>query len=75
VAVPNPSTALAKHPAFQDSVARLRSWGVQILFDPEVFPLPTPNMGPAATQLFPWEALLQQVRVMRRMVDGRLSEA
>jgi len=27
VAVPSPSTALAKHPAFVESVARLRSWG------------------------------------------------
>jgi phosphopantothenoylcysteine synthetase/decarboxylase len=57
VAVPTPSTALAQHPAFQESVTRLRSWGVTILFDPEAYPLPTPNMGPAAADLFPWGAL------------------
>jgi phosphopantothenoylcysteine synthetase/decarboxylase len=62
IAVPNPSTALAKHPAFLESVARLRSWGVTVLFDPDVYPLPTPNMGPAAAELFPWQALVEEVR-------------
>jgi hypothetical protein len=57
VAVPNPSTALAKHPAFLEGVTRLRSWGVTVLFDPDVYPLPTPNMGPAAAKLFPWPTL------------------
>jgi phosphopantothenoylcysteine synthetase/decarboxylase len=60
-AVPNPSTALAKHPAFVENVARLRSWGMTILFDPAVYPLPTPNMGPTAAELFPWDALLAEI--------------
>src|SRR5256885_16829381 len=30
IAVPSPSTALATHPAFLESVARLRSWGMTI---------------------------------------------
>lgn len=69
VAVPNPSTALAKHPAFLENVTRLRSWGVTVLFDPEVYPLPTPNMGPPAAGLFPWAALLTEVRAVKsRMV-------
>src|SRR2546421_3856478 len=41
------------------------AWGMTILFDPDVFPLPTPNMGPQAAELFPWEALVQQVRRVR----------
>jgi phosphopantothenoylcysteine synthetase/decarboxylase len=65
IAVPDPSTALAKHPAFIESVARLRSWGVTVLFDPEVYPLPTPNMGPSAAELFPWKALLTKIKAMR----------
>jgi phosphopantothenoylcysteine synthetase/decarboxylase len=69
VAVPNPSTALAKHPAFVESVARLRSWGVNVLFDPQRYPLPTPNMGPAAADLFPWEALSEEVKAIRRGLD------
>src|SRR5262249_3151636 len=66
VAVPNPSTALAMHPAFLEAVARLRSWGMTVLFDPEVYPLPTPNMGPPAAGLFPWAALRAQVLEMRK---------
>lgn len=62
IAVPTPNTALAKHPAFVESVARLRSWGVTVLFDPDVYPLPTPNMGPPAADLFPWPALVTEVR-------------
>ena len=65
VAVPNPSTALAKHPAFLQAVARLRSWGMTILFEPEVYPLPTPNMGPPAAGLFPWGAMAAEVRKVR----------
>jgi phosphopantothenoylcysteine synthetase/decarboxylase len=65
VAVPTPSTALAKHPAFVESIARLRSWGVTVLFDPEVYPLPTPNMGPGAAELFPWAALTEEARSIR----------
>jgi phosphopantothenoylcysteine synthetase/decarboxylase len=61
VAVPSPSTALAVHPAFLESVSRLRTWGVTMLFDPEVYPLPTPS----TSALFPWEALLREVRAIR----------
>lgn len=58
VAVPFPNVALARHPAFRRSVNELHSLGVRLLFDPEVYPLPTPNMGPASAGLFPWQALL-----------------
>jgi hypothetical protein len=61
-AVPTPNVALAQHPAFINSITRLRSWGVRILYDPEVFPLPTPNMGPQAAALFPWMELARQSR-------------
>jgi phosphopantothenoylcysteine synthetase/decarboxylase len=61
IAVPTPSTALVKHPAFTESVARLRSWGVTVLLDPNRYPLPEPNMGPPAADLFPWEALRDEV--------------
>jgi phosphopantothenoylcysteine synthetase/decarboxylase len=71
IAVPTPSTALAKHPAFIESIARLRSWGVRILFDPEVYPLPAPNMGPTAADLFPWDALIAEARAVRAVLDSR----
>jgi phosphopantothenoylcysteine synthetase/decarboxylase len=65
IAVPVPNVALAKHPAFRESVFRLRSWGIDLLFDPERYPLPTPNMGPAAAKLFPWDALLARLSEIR----------
>lgn len=68
VAVPTPSTALAKHPAFTESVARLRSWGVTVLFDPDRYPLPRPNMGPPAANLFPWHALRTEVAAVRAAI-------
>ncbi len=56
-AVPNPNVVLARHPAFARSVAFLRECGVQVLFDPDRYPLPTPNLGEASRDLFPWDAL------------------
>jgi len=65
VVVPVPNVALAKHPAFQESIERLRAWGVRLIFDPERYPLPTPNMGPPAAGLFPWSALVDEVEKIR----------
>jgi hypothetical protein len=59
------AAALAEHPAFLESVARLRSWGVTVLFEPETHPLPTPNLGPEAAELFPWAALVEAVEAVR----------
>ena len=57
IAVPFPNIALARHPAFRRSMADLEALGVRLLFDPETHPLPTPNLGPASRDLFPWQAL------------------
>ena len=73
VAVPTPNVALARHPAFGTSVRALREWGVTVLFDPEVYPLPTPDMGPPAAELFPWDALLAQLKDFRELVTAGLS--
>ncbi|GIF98785.1 flavoprotein [Catellatospora citrea] len=67
VAVPTPNQALAKHPAFRASVIALRSWGVNLIFDPQRYPLPTPNMGPPAAALFPWQVLRDELLLM---LDG-----
>jgi hypothetical protein len=63
-AVPNPNETLAKHPAFARSVEFLRENGVRVLFDPDVYPLPTPNLGEATRDLFPWDALKEVVAGM-----------
>jgi phosphopantothenoylcysteine synthetase/decarboxylase len=70
VAVPTPNVALARHPAFRASVTTLRSWGVHLIFDPNIYPLPTPNMGPPAAALFPWPALAQAMREVHDTVTG-----
>lgn len=67
-AVPNPNAVLARHPAFARSVGFLRECGVQVLFDPERYPLPTPNLGEASRDLFPWDALKAVVSGMREQV-------
>jgi phosphopantothenoylcysteine synthetase/decarboxylase len=71
VAVPTPNEALARHPAFRASVTSLRSWGVNVIFDPDRYPLPIPNMGPPAAALFPWEDLASTVSALRASIgDG-----
>jgi hypothetical protein len=69
IAVPTPNEALARHPAFPASVAVLRSWGVDVVFDPELWPLPTPNMGPTAASLFPWVELRHRLQVLRQRLN------
>lgn len=69
-AVPVPNVALARHPAFQESVTRLRGWGVHLVFDPDRYPLPTPNMGSPAAKLFPWDVLLAHLEEVRVHVEN-----
>jgi len=65
VAVPTPNVALARHPAFRASVKDLRSWGVTLIFDPEIYPLPVPDMGAPAADLFPWDVLRSHLKEIR----------
>jgi len=69
IAVPTPNVALARHPAFRASVAALRAWGVHLLSDPDQYPLPTPNMGPPAAALFPWDELASTVSKLRMTIE------
>jgi hypothetical protein len=52
-AMPAPGEPLAWHPAFADSVGRLRSWGVSMLFPSDNRPGPA---GEAAGAQLPWYA-------------------
>jgi phosphopantothenoylcysteine synthetase/decarboxylase len=54
VAVPFSNRAHAAHPAFTENIARLRSWGVTILFDPDAQPLHQPGAETSSAHLFPW---------------------
>jgi phosphopantothenoylcysteine synthetase/decarboxylase len=50
IAAPWPNVHLARHPAFQRSVAALREWGVTVILDPARLPAAT-----AQPAVFPWE--------------------
>jgi phosphopantothenoylcysteine synthetase/decarboxylase len=71
IAVPVPNVALAKHPAFVESIELLRSWGIQLIFDPDRYPLPTPNMGPPAAKLFPWNELVKLIASVKHELVPR----
>ncbi|GAA2471499.1 hypothetical protein Ahu01nite_078800 [Winogradskya humida] len=68
IAVPTANAALVRHPAFLSSIASLRSWGVRVMYDPQRWPLPTPNMGPPSTRLFPWHDLADSAIALLRDV-------
>jgi phosphopantothenoylcysteine synthetase/decarboxylase len=70
VAVPFPNVALARHPAFRRSLDDLRGYGVRLLFDPEEYPLPTANLGPASRDLFPWAALSEELHKLTAQVQA-----
>lgn len=65
VAVPNPHVDLARHPAFGRNVELLCGCGVQVLYDPDRYPLPDDSNDPR--RIFPWDAL-------KPVVTGILSQ-
>jgi hypothetical protein len=69
IAVPNPHVDLAQHPAFGRNVEFLRGCGVQVLFDPERYPLPNGSNDPRLS--FPWKALKAKVTTMLARVQAR----
>ncbi|MFY1698948.1 MULTISPECIES: flavoprotein [unclassified Solwaraspora] len=58
VALPFTNTALAGHPAFRASVARLRDWGVRVLLGEDVLPLQPPGAGEQIIDRIPWQLTL-----------------
>jgi phosphopantothenoylcysteine synthetase/decarboxylase len=56
VALPYTNAAMANHPAFGESVAKLRAWGVHVLYGDEVIKFHPP--GEAIAHEFPWPATL-----------------
>jgi phosphopantothenoylcysteine synthetase/decarboxylase len=60
-AAPWPNAPLARHPAFQRSLAALRDWGVRVIFDPAGLPGVAGGGRP-----FPWADLLAALPALRR---------
>lgn len=71
VALPFTNQAHAAHPAVADNIAKLRSWGVTVLFGPEIYPLHPPGTGSRYLHLFPWHKALAMISNS----DGPTSEA
>ena len=61
VALPFTNRAHAAHPAFTDNIGKLRSWGVSVLFGPDVYPLHEPGTGSRYLHLFPWAMTIQAI--------------
>jgi hypothetical protein len=62
---PGPASRL---PAQHEGAERLGR--VRLLFDPDAHPLPTPNLGPASRDLFPWQALHHDLVKLSAQFDG-----
>ncbi|RGC67856.1 bifunctional phosphopantothenoylcysteine decarboxylase/phosphopantothenate synthase [Micromonospora sp. MW-13] len=62
VAVPFTNAAMAGHPAFRTSLARLAEWGVDVVFGDHVVPLHPPGAGERHLHAFPWGAGLAALR-------------
>ena len=61
IVVPWPNIHLARHPAFERSVADLRAWGLTVLYDPASLP----DAGPEPA-VFPWRLLEAELLKLRR---------
>jgi phosphopantothenoylcysteine synthetase/decarboxylase len=55
VAVPYTNSAMAAHPAFLESIERLRGWGITVLFGQETIPLHAPGTVESHLDDFPWQ--------------------
>jgi phosphopantothenoylcysteine synthetase/decarboxylase len=60
VALPYTNREMATHPAFQESIARLRGWGVTVLHGPDVVALPAADATPDLDAI-PWHLALQSL--------------
>jgi phosphopantothenoylcysteine synthetase/decarboxylase len=58
VALPFTNRLHAAHPAFGDNIARLRSWGVTVLYGPDIYPLHDPGTGSEHLDAYPWHLVL-----------------
>jgi hypothetical protein len=70
VAMPYTNTAMAAHPAFRDSLRRLRSWGVRVLFGDHVMTLPPPGAGGRWAAHFRWDLTLAALGPPQRLVPA-----
>src|SRR3954449_11256097 len=75
--VPYTNKVMALHPALQESLAKLRHWGVHVLYGDDVYRLGGPGQNDRYRHQFPWRRALQvvssPVAVTGRVEPGALS--
>ncbi len=71
VVMPFTNRAHAAHPAFPESIRRLSSWGVKVLFGPDVYPLHDPGTGSSHLHLFPWAQAAQAIAALPANAGSR----
>jgi phosphopantothenoylcysteine decarboxylase len=59
--VPYTNKVMALHPALHESLAKLRDWGVHVLYGDEVYRLGGPGQTDRYRNQFPWRRALQAV--------------
>jgi phosphopantothenoylcysteine synthetase/decarboxylase len=59
VALPVTNSAMAAHPAFVEAIAKLRAWGVTVLYGDDVLPLHPPGTGDTLVDTIPWPLVLK----------------
>ncbi|MEV6928058.1 flavoprotein [Dactylosporangium sp. NPDC051485] len=73
VAVPYTNRAMAAHPAFGESIEKLRGWGVTVLYGDDVLELHPPGVGETRSE-FPWhlplDVLDQHPSVQAQRIAG-----
>jgi hypothetical protein len=62
VAMPFTNAAMAAHPAFRESIARLRDWNITVLFGDDVLAPHPPGTGDRLLHRFPWSMALDALR-------------
>jgi hypothetical protein len=63
--MPFTNRAQAAHPVFEENIARLRSWGVTVLYGPDVYPLHEPGEGGHTAEQFPWHLTIDALPARR----------
>jgi hypothetical protein len=61
VVVPYTNKVMALHPSLHESLAKLRDWGVQVLYGDDVMRLGGPGQNDRFRDKFPWRRALHAV--------------
>ncbi|MBB5869891.1 phosphopantothenoylcysteine synthetase/decarboxylase [Allocatelliglobosispora scoriae] len=62
VVMPFTNSAMAAHPAFGENLAKLRTWGVDVLWGDDIMPPFAPTTGDRHLSLFPWHLAIETLR-------------